>query len=99
MKGVSGGCKLARVVVGRTPDEQLVIDSVARDNGQEWAEAHAGLILIQARSIGTLPVRSAADQAVADMRAAFDAYRKNMLQRRTAGDDPAATAGEPGDPA
>lgn len=38
----------------RTPDEQAVIDLVARREDREWAEKHAHLILEQARAIGTL---------------------------------------------
>ena len=38
----------------RTAEEQSCIDAVARDNGKEWAESHAELILDQAREIGDL---------------------------------------------
>ncbi len=66
----------------RTPEEQSIIDLVARSRGREWAEAHAESILTQARAAGDLPVRSSAEaEAVADQRAAFDTYRKNMHRR------------------
>jgi len=38
----------------RTPEEQSVIDVVARRKGADWAERHAHLILEQARAIGDL---------------------------------------------
>lgn len=38
----------------RTAAEQQVIDVVAEQKGQEWAEAHAELILLQARRVGAL---------------------------------------------
>ena len=41
----------------RTPEEQEIIDLTAKSQGLEWAEAHAELILDQARSIGELPER------------------------------------------
>src|SRR5262249_47995488 len=39
----------------RTPEEQRLIDEVAQTEGREWADAHAALILNQARAIGNLP--------------------------------------------
>jgi hypothetical protein len=72
----------ARPAMQRTPEEQSIIDFVARSRGREWAEAHAESILTQARAAGDLPVRSSAEaEAVADQRAAFDTYRKNMHPR------------------
>ena len=38
----------------RTPEEQAILDFVARTNGQEWAERHAHRILEEARLIGEL---------------------------------------------
>jgi hypothetical protein len=38
----------------RTPEEQAILDLVARSNGREWVERHAALILEQARAIGDL---------------------------------------------
>jgi hypothetical protein len=38
----------------RTPEEQEIVDLVARRNGRKWAEEHAALILEQARAIGEL---------------------------------------------
>jgi hypothetical protein len=37
-----------------TPEEQEIVDLVARRNGRKWAEEHAALILDQARAIGEL---------------------------------------------
>jgi hypothetical protein len=48
----------------RTPEEQEIIDLVARDHGKEWAEAHAQLILDQARSLGKLPEKELGCQKV-----------------------------------
>ncbi|MGQ5515954.1 hypothetical protein [Halococcus saccharolyticus] len=39
---------------GRTPEEQRVIDWVAEDKSEKWAEEHAELILAQARLVGEL---------------------------------------------
>lgn len=39
----------------RTPEEQAIIDLVARSDGRGWAERHAHLILEQARAVGELP--------------------------------------------
>jgi hypothetical protein len=36
----------------RTPDEQSIIDLVARSHGREWAVADAELTLGQARALG-----------------------------------------------
>jgi len=69
---------VARPTMQRTPEEQSIIDLVARSRGREWVEAHAESILTQARTVGELPMRSPAEaEAVADQRAAYDAYRKN----------------------
>jgi len=38
----------------RTPEEQEIVDMVARRNGRKWAEEHVALILDQARAIGEL---------------------------------------------
>jgi hypothetical protein len=38
----------------RTPAEQRVIDKVAEEKGEEWAEEHAGLIIAQAKKIGDI---------------------------------------------
>jgi len=38
----------------RTPEEQRVIDKVAEEKGEEWAEDHAGLIIAQAKKIGDI---------------------------------------------
>lgn len=38
----------------RTPEEQEIIDQVAKTRGEEWAEEHAELILAQARLVGEL---------------------------------------------
>ena len=43
----------------RTAEEQSFIDVVARSHGKDWAEAHAELILDQARAIGDLLRRRA----------------------------------------
>ena len=37
---------------GRSDEAQRLIDAVADRKGQEWAEAHADLILSQARLVG-----------------------------------------------
>lgn len=37
-----------------TPEEQSVVDAVARYRGNEWAYGHLNLILNQAREIGDL---------------------------------------------
>ena len=41
-------------VAARTPEEQAIIDLVARGRGRVWAEAHAQLILDGARAVGEL---------------------------------------------
>ncbi|WP_435334759.1 hypothetical protein [Haloarchaeobius sp. TZWWS8] len=38
----------------RTPEEQQIIDKVAERKGEEYAEDHAKLILLQARRVGAL---------------------------------------------
>jgi len=38
----------------RTSKEQTVIDTVAERKGEEWAEKHSELILLQARRVGLL---------------------------------------------
>lgn len=38
----------------RTPEEQAIINTVADRKGEEWAEEHAELILVQARRIGLI---------------------------------------------
>lgn len=38
-------------------EEQRILDTLARTRGQEWVDAHAELILDQARSMGQLPER------------------------------------------
>ena len=38
----------------RTPEEQEIIDVVARSRGREFAEKNAALILEQARALGEL---------------------------------------------
>lgn len=38
----------------RTPEEQEILDAVARGRGAEWTEANAELILNQAREFGDL---------------------------------------------
>ena len=38
----------------RTAAEQAVIDEVAEDRGEEWAEKHAVLIIAQAELAGEL---------------------------------------------
>lgn len=38
----------------RTAAEQAVVDEVAEDRGEEWAEEHAALIIAQARLAGEL---------------------------------------------
>jgi hypothetical protein len=38
----------------RTPEEQEIIDHVARVKGRDWAERYSHLILEQARAIGDL---------------------------------------------
>lgn len=38
----------------RTPEEQAILDVVARSRGQEFADKFAELILAQAREIGDL---------------------------------------------
>lgn len=38
----------------RTPEEQRILDLVAPDEGQEFADANAELVLEQAREIGEL---------------------------------------------
>ena len=39
----------------RSPEEQRILEEVAEVRGWEWAEAHAELILEQARHLGELP--------------------------------------------
>ena len=46
--------RASREAPKRTPEEQSIIDDVARGNGRDWAEMHAELILDQARAIGTI---------------------------------------------
>lgn len=38
----------------RTPEEQQVLDAVAKIRGQDWVDANAELILEQARALGEL---------------------------------------------
>ena len=38
----------------RAPDEQELLDAIARSSGQAWTEANAELILEQARRFGDL---------------------------------------------
>lgn len=38
----------------RSLDEQAILDAVARSRGQEWVDAHAELVLAQAREFGDL---------------------------------------------
>lgn len=38
----------------RTPEAQAVINKVAEQKGEEWAEGHAGLIIAQAELVGEL---------------------------------------------
>lgn len=54
----------------RTPAEQRMIDEVARNRGEEWAEKQAELILTQARLVGELP----------DVEANTDADIRNTLR-------------------
>jgi hypothetical protein len=37
-----------------TPEEQEILDAIAKDRGREWADRHAELILEQAQSVGQL---------------------------------------------
>jgi len=59
------------IVEKRTAEEQEIIDMVARSHGQEWAEAHAQLIINQAIAFGDLeattkPKRTAEEQDLLD---------------------------------
>ena len=38
----------------RTPEEQKILDAIARRRGREWAEKNAALILELARALGEL---------------------------------------------
>jgi len=40
--------------VMRSPEEQKIINQVAEEEGKEWAEKHANLILTQARLVGAV---------------------------------------------
>jgi hypothetical protein len=38
-----------------TPDEERIVNLVAKSHGEEWAMEHLELILDEARSVGYLP--------------------------------------------
>jgi len=38
----------------RSPEEQEIINQVAKEKDEEWAEKHANLILAQARLVGAI---------------------------------------------
>jgi len=38
----------------RNPKEQEIINQVAEEEGEEWAEKHSNLILAQARLVGAI---------------------------------------------
>jgi len=38
----------------RSPEEQEIIDQMAEERDEEWAEKHANLILTQARLVGAI---------------------------------------------
>jgi len=51
---LSYGYNFARTPTPRTPDEQSILDMVARRKGREYVERWADSILNQARAIGDL---------------------------------------------